>query len=107
MNAPAPRDRLGLRRALAEPLFHFLVLGALLFVAHRLIVGDPRSIVVSAGVRADLERRFRDANHGRAPTAAELNREIRTWERDEALYREALRDRLDRNDSTIRALLAD
>jgi hypothetical protein len=92
---------------LAEPTVRFFLIAGLLFVAHRLVVGDPRVIVVSPGVKADLERRFRDNNDGRAPSPAELDSAIRTWERDEALYREALRDRLDRDDATIRTVLAD
>jgi hypothetical protein len=67
---------------------------------------DERVIVVSPGVKADLERRFRDRN-GRPPSSSELESELRVWKRDEALYREALRDRLDRDDATIRTVLAD
>jgi hypothetical protein len=91
---------------LAEPTVRFFVVGALLFAAHRLVVGNPRVVVVTSGVKADLARKFRD-NNGRAPTPAELEGELRAWERDEALYREALRGRLDRNDATIRTVLAD
>lgn len=93
-------------RLLAEPLAHFFVLGALLFVAHRLLVGDPRVIVVTPGVRAEVARRFRDS-HDRAPSPSELDEGLHGWEREEALYREALRDHLDRNDATIRKFLAD
>ncbi len=93
-------------RLLSEPIGHFFLVGALLFVAHRLIVGDPRVIVVTPGVKAEVERRFRDG-HGRPPSPSELEGELSGWERDEALYREALRDHLDRNDATIRKYLAD
>lgn len=93
-------------RLLTEPTVHFFFLGALLFLAHRLVVGDERVIVVSAGVKADLERRFRDRTGG-APSPAELAGDLRAWKRDEALYREALRDHLDRDDATIRTVLAD
>jgi len=93
-------------RLLFEPIVHFFVIGAFLFVAHRLIVGDTRVIVVTPGVRAEVERRFRDS-HQRPPSPSELDGELRGWERDEALYREALRDHLDRNDATIRKFLAD
>jgi hypothetical protein len=87
-------------------MVRFFIIGALLFAGHRLVVGDPRVIVVTPGVRADVERRFRDT-HLRAPTAAELDSELRAWEREEVLYREALRDGLDRHDGTIRTVLAD
>ncbi len=93
-------------RLAAEPIVHFFLIGALLFVAHRLIVGDPRVIVVTPGVRAEVERRFRDS-HARPADPSELDGELRGWEREEALYREALRDHLDRNDATIRKFLAD
>jgi hypothetical protein len=81
-------------------------LGALLFVAHRLVVGDPRVVVVTPGVKAEVARRFRDS-HERPPTPAELEQALGAWRREEALYREAVRDRLDRNDATIRTVLAD
>ncbi|WP_437580143.1 hypothetical protein [Sorangium sp. So ce887] len=95
-----------LLRLLREPVIHFLFIGALLFLAHRLIVGDPRVVVVSAGLKADVERRFRDET-GRAPTEAELTAALDGWKRDEALYREALREELDRQDATVRTVLAD
>jgi hypothetical protein len=94
-------------RLLREPIVQFFLAGALLFVAHRMIVGDPRVIVVTPGVRAEVERRFREGHEQRPPSPAELDGELRAWERDEALYREALRDHLDRNDATIRKYLAD
>ena len=93
-------------RFFAEPIVHFFVVGALLFVAYRLIAGDPRVVVVTPGVRAEVARRFRDS-HERPPTPSELEEALGAWKRDEALYREALRDRLDRNDATIRTVLAD
>lgn len=93
-------------RLLREPVVHFLLVGALLFLAHRLVAGDPRVIVVGAGLQADLERQFRDLT-GRAPTEAELKAAVEKWKHDEVLYREALREGLDRQDATVRTLLAD
>lgn len=87
-----------------EPTVHFFILGALVFLVHHLIVGDPRAIVVSPGLRAELARRFRD-QVGRAPDPAELERALGEWKRDEALFREALRERLDRDDPSIRNIL--
>jgi hypothetical protein len=89
---------------LREPILHFFVLGVLLFVVHRLVVGNPRVIVVSAGLRADMERRFRD-QLGRRPTLVELEKALDAWKRDEALYREALLLRLDRDDPAVRVAL--
>jgi len=100
----APRSRLA--RFLSEPMVHFFALGALLFIAHRAFVGAPRTIVVTAKVRAELARQFTEMN-GRAPGAAELAAEVHKWEVDEALSREALREHLDRDDPGIRTILAD
>ena len=91
-------------RLRAEPIVHFFVLGAFLFALHRVLVGDPRTIVVTPGLKAELSRRFEDL-HGRAPSAPELDAELRQWERDEAVFREALRQGLDRDDPTIRGAL--
>lgn len=89
-----------------EPTIHFFILGALLFLGHRWVVGDPRTIVVSGGLRADLQRRLRDQT-GRRPTQAEIEAALDGWKRDEALYRQALREKLDRDDATVRMVLAD
>ena len=91
---------------LREPALHFFVLGALLFGAHHLVAGEPHTIVVTPGLKADLARRFRD-DHGRQPTAAEQARALRDWQRDEALFRQALAEKLDQNDRAIRAILID
>jgi hypothetical protein len=96
----------GLTRLLREPTIHFFFLGALFFLVHRAVVGDPRLIVVSGGLRADLERRLRDQT-GRRPTPGEMEAALDGWKRDEALYREALRERLDRDDPAVRTVLAD
>jgi hypothetical protein len=85
---------------------HFVLLGAMLFLLHRILVGDPRVVVMGRGLRADLERRFRDLQ-GRAPTPAELAAAVEDWQRDEVLFREALRQRLDRDEPNVRAFLAD
>ena len=95
-----------LKRLSKEPIVHFFVIGVLLFAVHRLVVGDPRTIVVSSGLKAELSRRFTD-HGGQRPTQAELDAALRDWKRDEALYREALHERLDEDDATIRKVLAD
>jgi hypothetical protein len=93
-------------RLLGEPLVHFFGIGALLFLAHHWVVGDPRTITVTPGLKAELARRFQDLK-GRTPDPTELASEVRKWERDEALFREALRDHLDRDDPGVRAALVD
>lgn len=93
-------------RVFAEPTVWFFLAGAALFVAHRLVTGDPRLIVLTPGVKAELARQFRDSN-GHPPSPAEMDDEIRTWAREEALSREAVRERLDRDDRRVRTVLAD
>ncbi len=93
-----------MNRIFREPLVHFFILAILIFLVHHWVVGDPRTIEVSAGTRATLARRLRDQS-GRAPSAAEQDAALRDWKRDEALYREALRDQLDRDDPTVRSAL--
>jgi hypothetical protein len=89
-------------RLRAEPVVHFFLVGALLFAVHHGLVGDPRTIVVTAGVKSELSRRFEDRS-GRKPDAVELAAELRLWTRDEALFREAQRRRLERDDPGIRS----
>jgi hypothetical protein len=91
---------------LREPALHFFVLGALLFGAHHLVAGEPRTIVVTPGLKAELARRFRD-DQGRQPTVAEQARALRDWQRDEALFRQGLAEKLDQNDRAIRGILID
>jgi hypothetical protein len=91
-------------RLVREPLVQFLVIGAALFAVRHWVVGEPRTIVVGPTVKAELVRRFEDQN-GRKPDASELERALRSWERDEALYREALREPFDRGDLALRTLL--
>ena len=48
-----------MKRLLKEPLLHFLLLGAALFIAHRLISGrvdgEPERIVITQGQIASIE----------------------------------------------------
>lgn len=91
---------------LREPLVHFLVLGALVFVAmagrapdlgeRRIIVDEP----VVAGLVNHHVRAFR-----RPPTAEELDGLIRDHVRGEAYYREALRLGLDTDDEVVKKRL--
>jgi hypothetical protein len=87
-----------------EPLVHFFILGTCLFLAQGWVAHEPRTLEVTPGLRAELARRYQDA-HGRAPSDAERATELNKWRRDEALYREALRRGLDRDDEVFRSLL--
>ena len=93
-----------LRRAAAEPLLHFFVLGALIFVADHLLDqgrDDAQTIVVSAAVSKEAREVFA-AGMKREPTAADLKILLDRWVDNEVLYREGLALGLDRGDSSIR-----
>src|SRR5262245_4889818 len=96
--------RLSESRWLREPLLHFVVLGALLFLVDALLArraDDPRIIVVGAAVDAQAIDVFRKAR-GREPNETELYALRRVWLDNEVLYREGLAMGVDKGDSTIR-----
>ena len=96
-----------MRRFLSEPLLHFFMLGAALFIVHGLVSGPsnvPREIVVSAGqvehLAAGYARTWR-----RQPTDAELKGLIDDWVREEIASREAIALGLEKDDTVIRRRL--
>jgi hypothetical protein len=91
-------------RLLREPTLHFFVLAAGALLAHRLVFGDPHTVELTPARRADIVRRYQD-QIGRPPTSAEAEARVAAWKVDEALYREALRQGIDRDDPTVRNLL--
>lgn len=93
-----------LARLLREPTLHFFVVGALVLLGQRLLEGDPRTIEITPALEADLLRRYRDQLN-RPPTSAEAAAFLQAWKADEALYREALLEGIDREDATVRSVL--
>lgn len=99
-----------LKRIINEPLAHFLVLGAILFVVNGLVSNDAddtnsNRIVIDNGII----RRLGDSwakQWNRAPTPAELDGLIDNYIREEVLFREAMAMGLDRDDTIIRRRLA-
>lgn len=98
------RDTSRLPRWWREPTVHFFALAGLALLGHRLVFGAPRTIEVTAALRADLLRRYGDQLN-RPPTTAEAAAFIAAWKTDEALYREALSEGIDRDDPAVRQLL--
>lgn len=93
---------------LREPLLHFLLLGAAIFVLFSFVSGRneaPRdAIVVSPGKIAHLGVLY-ERTWGRAPTRAELQGVVDDFVREEAAYREAMAAGLDLDDTIIRRRL--
>lgn len=92
------------RSLLREPTLHFFVLAAAALLVHRLVVGDSHTIELTPALRTDLVRRYQD-QMGRPPTRTEGEAAVAAWKVEEALYREALRLGIDREDPTVRNLL--
>lgn len=102
---PADRaDTSKLRRLWREPTLHFFAIAAVALLGQRFVSGDPRTIEITPALKADLLRRYQD-QLGRPITAAEADAFMAEWKADEALYREALREGLDRDDLAVRGLL--
>lgn len=98
-----------IRRLLREPLLHFVLLGALLFLAYGwlnragLVATDE--IVVSRNQVEGLVMQF-ERVWQRAPTATEREALIESWVRDEVFYREALAMGLEQDDPVVRRRLS-
>jgi len=100
----------GVRRWLAEPTLHFLIIAAAVFAAHAWLAppaaNEPGGevIVVPAQLVAGLRQNF-IGRTGRAPTESEQNGLIDEHVDEEVLYREALALGLDRHDVVVRRRL--
>jgi peptidyl-prolyl cis-trans isomerase C len=89
---------------LRYPLFWFLLIGGMLFVADSWLPDKHKTIVVDEGVRIRLADLWQ-AQSGKRPAPAELDSLVDNWVRQEVFYREALRLRLDRDDTIVRRRL--
>ena len=93
---------------LREPLFHFLIIGGLLFVLFNFVdnPAGPQSdqLVITTGQTDYLKANF-TRTWQRSPTKQELRGLTESYVRDEIFYREALAMGLGRDDSVIRRRL--
>ena len=97
-------------KLLKDPLLHFLLLGAAVFVLFQWFANpssdrdQTRDIVITAGRIQALSQSFEKVWQ-RAPTEAELDGLVQEHIREEVLYREALAMGLDRDDTIVRRRL--
>ena len=95
-------------KLIKEPLLHFLLIGALLFVVYQQLNPEapsrPDEILVSAG-RIELLASTFVRTWQRPPTAEELKGLVDSYVREEMLAREAMKLSLDRSDPVIRRRL--
>ena len=90
-----------------EPLLHFLLLGALIFVAFKFIsreTSEPGKILITQGRIESLETAF-SRTWRRPPSTSELEGLIRDYVREEVFAREAVALGLDKDDTIIRRRL--
>lgn len=91
-----------------EPLLHFLLIGAAIFLLYRVLNGAgapaPREIVVTPTHVAALKEGF-SRTWLRQPTPEELRGLIDEHVREEVYYREAIAMGLDRDDTVVRRRL--
>ncbi len=93
------------RRLIKEPLFHFLLLGAAIFLLSQ-AMSDPSAtkadrIVISAGSVDQMMDGF-TRTWTRPPTEQELQGLINDYIKEEVFYREAVALGLDREDTIVR-----
>lgn len=91
-------------RLLREPTLHFFVIAAAALLVQRLVMGDAQTIELTPALKADLLRRYQD-QMGRPATPSDAENIVANWKGEEVLYREALREQLDRDDPTVRNFL--
>lgn len=99
-----------LKKWLREPLLHFLLIGAVLFIIYGLqnneeVDSNNKQIIISQTLSDGLVARW-EKKWQRPPTQQELERLIEQEVREQVLYREALTLGLDKNDPVVRRRLA-
>lgn len=98
-------------RLLREPLFHFLILGLVIYGGYAWLhpgeasEGDQQIIRVGEGERAWMRTSF-EKRWKRAPTPKEMEGLTKEYIRETAFYREALAMGLDKDDTIVRRRLA-
>lgn len=112
MTTQETQDKAGqsrIRRMLREPLFQFLLVGAILFGTHEALGGesagtDSRVIEVPSEMIRGLRDEFL-LRTGQPAARGDLEGAVRTYVENEVLFREALRWGLDRDDPIVRRRL--
>ncbi len=98
-------------RIVKEPLFHFFLIGAAIFIWFHIIspdndaAADPETITISESDAALLASQF-EARWKRQPSGSELQALVDASIREEVLVREARKLGLERGDSVIRSRLS-
>jgi len=98
-----------MRRILKEPLFHFLLLGGLIFFMASFVYNKDRkaehTIVISNEKIGNIIRLY-TVTAGAPPTKKQLDAMIDDYIKEEIFYRESLKMKLDKDDEIIRRRLS-
>lgn len=96
-----------MKQLIKEPLFHFFLLGTLLFVLYSQVnKGDNEQDIVVDNADVEHMAELWRMQWQRPPTSEELQGLIDKYVNQEVLYREALRMNLDHNDEIVKRRLA-
>jgi len=100
-----------MNRLLREPLLHFLLLGAALFLAWYFLKPAPNDGPASNQILLSLDEITQQAmlfqaRWNRAPTSQELEQLMEAKVQEEILYREALALGLDKDDTIVKRRMA-
>jgi peptidyl-prolyl cis-trans isomerase C len=101
---------ISIKRLLREPLLHFMVLGAVLFVGYAYLKPDTKAessyeIALTLEELAQLQMLY-EAQWRRSLTPEEFSAMVENKVRQEILYREALAMGLDKNDEIVKRRMA-
>ena len=100
-----------MRRLLREPLFHFLLLGAVLFGVWQFAQGGAGALAPSKQIRLSVDELTQlallfQSQWRREPTPEEFSRLVENRVQEEVLYREALAMGLDKDDTIVKRRMA-
>jgi len=98
---------LKIKKLLKEPLLHFLLIGALIFLVYGVVNREQNAqdIVIDDNLISELAAKW-ELKRNRKPSLEELTGLVNQYIEQEVLYREALAMNLDYNDEIVKRRLA-
>jgi len=96
-----------MKKILKEPLLHFLLIGAVLFLVYNLVNTEQKEneIIIDDNLINELAAKW-ELKRNRQPNLPELKGLVNQYVEQEILYREALAMNLDHNDEIVKRRLA-
>lgn len=96
-----------MKKVLKEPLIHFLLIGAFLFLVYGFLnpSQDENEITIDDGLINEIVAKW-ELQRNRKPTLEELTGLVNEFVEQEVLYQEALEMNLDHNDEIVKRRLA-